>query len=196
MTVQAGLSIRRMAICAVMAAVICVIAPISVPIGPISITGATFAIYLTVYLLGDLTGTVSVLVYLLVGFAGLPVFSNYTGGAARLLGPTGGYLVGYLPLALLAGFIVRWAFRRFGEKGWLTVGVQALGLALGTAVLYAFGTAWYCVQAGVGLQKALAACVFPFIPFDLLKMAAALLVGVPVRRGLERAGLLFSREEK
>lgn len=193
MTVQAGLSIRRMAICAVMAAVICVIAPISVPIGPISITGATFAIYLTVYLLGDLTGTVSVLVYLLVGFAGLPVFSNYTGGAARLLGPTGGYLVGYLPMALLSGLVIQWAFCRFGEKdgkGWITIGVQVLGMAAGTAVLYALGTAWYCVQAGVGLRQALDGCVLPFIPFDLLKMAAALLVGVPVRRRLEQAKLL------
>lgn len=193
MTATAKANVRQLALCGVMAAVLCVIAPISIPIGPISITGATFAIYLTLYLLGGLWGTASVLVYLLVGFVGLPVFSNYMGGAARLLGPTGGYLVGYLPMALLSGFLVQWAFRRFGErdgKGWITVAVQFLGLALGTAVLYAFGTAWYCVQAGVDLQKALAACVFPFIPFDLLKMAAALLVGVPVRRRLERARLL------
>lgn len=193
MTAATTAQIRHLTLCGVMAAVLCVIAPISVPIGPISITGATFAIYLTVYLLGGLWGTVGVLVYLLVGFAGLPVFSNYMGGAARLLGPTGGYLVGYLPMALLAGLIVQWAFRRFGgqaEQGWLMVGVQFLGLVLGTGVLYAFGTAWYCFQAGVDLQKALAACVFPFIPFDLIKMAAALLVGVPVRRRLERARLL------
>lgn len=193
MTAATTAQIRHLTLCGVMAAVLCVIAPISVPIGPISITGATFAIYLTVYLLGGLWGTVGVLVYLLVGFAGLPVFSNYMGGAARLLGPTGGYLVGYLPMALLAGLIVQWAFRLFGgqaEQGWLMVGVQFLGLVLGTAVLYAFGTVWYCFQAGVDLQKALAACVFPFIPFDLIKMAAALLVGVPVRRRLEQARLL------
>ena len=61
---------------------------------------------------------------------------------------------------------------------------------LATAVLYAFGTAWYCVQAGVDLQRALAACVIPFIPFDLAKMAAALAVAVPVRQRLERANLL------
>ena len=193
MTATANVNVRQLALCGVMAAVLCVIAPISLPIGPISITGATFAIYLTVYLLGGLWGTVSVLVYLLVGFAGLPVFSNYMGGAARLLGPTGGYLVGYLPMALLAGFVVQWAFRRFGGrdgKGWIAVAVQLLGLVLGTAVLYAFGTAWYCFQAGVELQKALAACVFPFIPFDLIKMAVALLVGIPVRRRLEQSRLL------
>lgn len=194
MAEQRQLSVHRMALCAVMAAVMCVIAPISIPIGPISITGGTLAIYLTTYLLGGVWGTLSTLVYLLVGFVGLPVFSNYMGGASRLVGPTGGYLVGYLPMALLAGFVVELALRRLGDQGKakqiLAVVLQFLGMVLATAVLYAFGTAWYCVQAGVGLQKALGACVFPFIPFDLIKITIALLIGVPVRRGLERAKLL------
>lgn len=193
MTAQASFNVHRMVLCAVMAAVLCVIAPISMPIGPISVTGATFAIYLTAYLLGGFAGAASVLVYLLVGFAGLPVFSGFMGGAARLLGPTGGYLVGYLPMVLLAGLLIQWAFRRFGGQesmSWPAAAVQFLGMVLGTAVLYVFGTAWYCVQAGVELKAALAACVFPFIPFDLLKMAAALLVGIPVRRRLVRAKLL------
>lgn len=187
-------STRRLTLCAVMAAVTCVLAPISIPIGPISITGGTLAIYLTVYLLGGVWGTVSTLVYLLVGMVGLPVFSNYMGGISRLAGPTGGYLVGYLPMALLAGAVIQWSAHRFDEKGRLgtviALAVQFAGMALATAVLYAFGTAWYCIQAGVGLQKALAACVFPFIPWDLAKMAVALVVGMPVRRRLERANLL------
>lgn len=194
MTAKSLIDTRRLTLCAVMAAVACVTAPISIPIGPISITGGTLAIYLTVYLLGGVWGAVSTLVYLLVGMVGLPVFSNYTGGAARLLGPTGGYLAGYLPMALLAGAVIQWSAHRFDEKGRLgtaiALAVQLAGMALATAVLYAFGTAWYCVQAGVGLQKALAACVFPFIPWDLAKMAVALVVGMPVRRRLERAGLL------
>lgn len=188
------LDTRRLTLCAVMAAVMCVIAPISIPIGPISITGGTLAIYLTAYLLGGVWGTVSVLVYLLVGFVGVPVFSNYMGGAARLLGPTGGYLVGYLPMAFLAGLIIEWTWRRLNgqdkKSAPRALAVQFLAMVLATAVLYAFGTAWYCFQAGVDLQKALAACVFPFIPFDLMKMAAALLLGFPIRRRLERAGLL------
>ena len=97
MTEQKRDRIHRMAVCAVMAAVMCVLAPISIPIGPISITGGTLAIYLTAYLLGGKWGTVTTLVYLLVGFAGLPVFSNYMGGAARLLGPTGGIWWGTCP---------------------------------------------------------------------------------------------------
>ncbi len=194
MSVKTAIDTRRLTLCAVMAAVMCVLAPISVPIGPISITGGTLAIYLAACLLGGRWGAVTTLVYLLLGFVGLPVFSNYMGGAERLLGPTGGYLVGYLPMMLIAGGVVELTLARFREKGRAGAApalvLQFLGMVLATAVLYAFGTAWYCVQAGVGLEKALAACVFPFIPFDLVKMAIALLVGVPVRRGLERARLL------
>ena len=194
MTAKSLTDTRRLTLCAVMAAVMCVLAPISIPIGPISITGGTLAIYLTVYLLGGVWGAVSTLVYLLVGMVGLPVFSNYMGGISRLAGPTGGYLIGYLPMALLAGAVVELSLRRFKDQGGkgaaLALAVQFVGMIAATAVLYAFGTAWYCLQAGVDLQAALAACVIPFIPCDLIKMVAALVVGVPVRRGLERAGLL------
>lgn len=185
---------RRLTLCAVMAAVMCVLAPISIPIGPVSITGGTLAIYLTVYLLGSVWGAASTLVYLLVGMVGLPVFSNYMGGINRLAGPTGGYLIGYLPMALLAGAVVEFSLRKFKDQGStgtaIALVLQFLGMVAATATLYAFGTAWYCLQAGVELQAALAACVIPFIPCDLIKMAVALVVGVPVRRGLERAGLL------
>ena len=185
---------RRLTLCAVMAAVMCVIAPVSLPIGPISVTGGTLTIYLTACLLGPWRGLAATAAYLLAGFAGLPVFSNYMGGAGRLLGPTGGYLVGYLPMMLLAGLAADLAFRHFSgqeRKGQvLMLALQFLGMALATAVLYAFGTAWYCVQAGVGLQAALAACVYPFIPFDLMKMVLALLAGLPVRRRLELAGMM------
>lgn len=194
MTAKSPANTRRLALCAVMAAVMCVLSPISIPIGPISITGGTLAIYLTACLLGGKWGTVTTLVYLLLGFVGLPVFSNYMGGAERLIGPTGGYLVGYLPMMFLAGTAASWAFTRFRDQGSkgvaITLALQFLGMVLATAILYAFGTAWYCFQAGVDLQKALAACVFPFIPFDLMKMAVALLAGLPVRRRLEQAGLL------
>lgn len=194
MTAKTLVNTRQLAMCALMAAVMCVLAPISIPIGPISITGGTLAIYLTACLLGGKWGTVTTLVYLLVGFVGLPVFSNYMGGAERLVGPTGGYLVGYLPMVFLAGAVSELARRRFGGQGKrdeaAALALQLLGMALATAVLYAFGTAWYCVQAGVGLQKALAACVIPFIPCDVIKMVIALAAGAPVRRGLERAGLL------
>ena len=199
MLAKSGVNTRQLTLCGVMAAVMCVIAPISVPIGPIAVTGGTLTVYLTACLLGPWRGLAATAVYLLVGFVGLPVFSNYMGGAGRLLGPTGGYLVGYLPMMLLAGFAAEYAFQHFGGQGkkgqTLALAIAFPGMALATAVLYAFGTAWYCVQAGVDLQTALDFCVYPFIPFDLMKMILALLVGVPVRQRLERAGLaLFIRK--
>ena len=194
MTANSKINTRQLTLCAVMAAVMCVIAPISLPIGPISVTGGTLTVYLTAYLLGPWRGLAATAVYLLAGFAGLPVFSNYMGGAGRLLGPTGGYLVGYLPMMLLAGLAAELALQRFGGRGKRerlpALALPLLGMVLATAVLYTFGAAWYCVQAGADLQTALAACVLPFIPFDLMKMVLALLAGVPVRRRLERAGLL------
>ena len=194
MTEQKRNRVHRMAVCAIMAAVICVLAPIAVPIGPVPFTVGTLAIYLTAYLLGGVWGTVSTLVYLLVGLVGVPVFSGYMGGPSRLAGPTGGYLVGYLPMALLMGAVVQWSFRRFsgeGKKGIAAaLTVQFFGLAAGTAVLYAFGTAWYCIQAEADLSAAMAGCVYPFIPIDLIKIAVTLAIGMPVRRRLEQARLL------
>ena len=194
MTAKSKIDTRQLTLCAVMAAVMCVIAPISLPIGPIAVTGGTLTIFLTGCLLGPWRGLAATAVYLLAGFVGLPVFSNYMGGAGRLIGPTGGYLVGYLPMMLLAGLAAEYALRRFagqGKKGQvLALSLSFFGMVLATAVLYAFGTAWYCVQAGADLQTALAACVLPFIPFDLMKMVLALLICIPVRRRLEQAGLL------
>ena len=90
--------INRIVSIALMTAVICVISPfaIAIPVSPVPISLATFAIYLTVIILGWEDGTISVLVYVLLGFAGAPVFTGFTGGAGKVLGPTGGYIIGYI----------------------------------------------------------------------------------------------------
>lgn len=176
-----ALSVRTLTLTAVMAAVLCVLGPLSVPVGPIPLSLATLVIYLSVYLLGWKWGTVSVLVYLLIGMAGVPVFSGFAGGLGRLLGPTGGYLVGYLPLAALSGLGVQ-----YGRNRWL----HALAMAGGTVVLYALGTAWFCIQGGFALGEALAKCVWIFIPGDVVKMAAAAVLGPLLRRRLAQARAL------
>ena len=169
-----------MTMSALMAAVTCVLAPLSVPIGPVPISLTNLVIYISLYLLGGRWGTVSCLVYVLIGAAGLPVFSGFAGGLGRLAGPTGGYIAGFLPMALLAG----WVIDRGGSRL-----VQLAGMVLGTAVCYAFGTAWYCFVADVPPLAALGACVFPFIPFDLGKMVLAMAAGPLLRRRLEQSGL-------
>ena len=90
---------------ALLSALICILAPWSVPVGPVPVTLATFAIYTVSAAAGKRKGVVAVLVYLLIGAIGLPVFSNFTGGAQKVLGVTGGYMVGYVPMAFITGWM-------------------------------------------------------------------------------------------
>ena len=91
---------------ALMAAVTCILAPLSIPIGPVPISFTNLAIYLSLYLLGWKRGTISYLIYLLLGLVGLPVFSGFTGGPAKLAGPTGGYIIGFIVMAVIAGLVI------------------------------------------------------------------------------------------
>ena len=170
-----------LAMIAVMAAVMAVISPFALPIGPVPISLATFVVYLTAYILGWKRAAVATLVYILLGAVGMPVFSGFAGGLGKLLGPTGGYIVGYIPLALVSGlFIDRFPKNRV---------TQLLGMILATAVLYALGTAWFCYAMDSTLAAALSACVIPFLPGDLGKMVVAMAVGPLLRSRLEQAGL-------
>ena len=182
------LTTYQLTLTAVMAAVICVLGPISmaIPISPVPISLASMAVYLAVTVLGMKLGTLSCLIYLLLGLVGLPVFSGGSAGAAKLFGPTGGYLVGYLFLALIAGAFVG----RYTENKWKSIAFAALGMVLGTMVLYALGTAWLAYSAGMDFQAALWAGVIPFNPGDLVKMVIAVLLGSAVRGRLLRAGIL------
>lgn len=165
------------------AAALCVLSPWAVPVGPVPVSLCTLLLYLSAWLFSPGRATAAVAVYVLVGAAGLPVFSGFMGGLGRLAGPTGGYIVGYLPLAAICACFVR----RFpGRRG-----MQLLGMVLGTAVLYAVGTGWFCIQTQVGIAEGLTACVLPFLPGDGAKIAAALLLGPVLRGRLERSGLLY-----
>lgn len=172
----------QMAVTALMAAVLCVIGPLSVPIGAIPISLSNFVISLTVWLLGPKFGTLSVAIYLALGAVGMPVFSGYGGGLAKLAGPTGGYLIGYLAMAFIGGLFV--------EKSKGNPVVSGIGLVLGVAVSYVFGTAWFVFQMGCELSYALAVCVYPFIAFDLAKVIIACVIGALLRKRLTQAGVL------
>lgn len=165
------ISTRQMTIIALMTAVTCIIAPIVIPLpfSPIPISFTNLAIYLSLYVLGTSKAFVSYVVYLLIGMAGLPVFSGFSGGLGKVAGPTGGYMVGFLVMILIAGFFVdKFAGNRV---------LQASGMILGTAVCYVFGTLWLCYQAHLNFAGGLAAGVIPYIPGDLVKIAVVLAVG-------------------
>ncbi len=164
-----------LAVTALMTAVTCILAPLSIPIGPVPISLTNFAIYLALYLLDWKKGTMSYILYLLLGFVGLPVFSGFTAGLGKLAGPTGGYIVGFLPMAVIAGIVID----KFKQR-W----IQIAGMIIGTAICYAFGTAWFCIQANYTVSAALAVCVIPFIPADLIKMVVAMIIGPEIRKRL------------
>lgn len=173
--------VHWMAMTAVMAAVLAVIAPFALPIGPVPISLCTLAIYFAVYVLGWRRGTMAVVVYVLLGAVGLPVFSNFAGGLGKLAGPHGGVYYRLYPSGTDCR-VVRPALPP-------QPAMQLLGMVLATAVLYAFGTAWICVQAGYEVAAALGVCVFPFVPGDLVKIAAALAVGPVLQSRLAQAKL-------
>ena len=129
---------------------------------PVPFTGQTFAVLLTGALLGSRRGVLSVLVYLAEGVAGLPVFSMGRSGFVMLLGPTGGYLVGFVAAAYVTGLLA--------EKGWdRRVGTTILAMVFGNAVIHAFGLAWLCCLMGVN-RTVLTVGLYPFIVGDILKI--------------------------
>ncbi|MBQ3466458.1 MAG: biotin transporter BioY [Firmicutes bacterium] len=159
---------------ALMAAVLCILGPLTIPVGPVPITLVPLAIFLSVYILGTKRGTIAVILYLLIGAVGVPVFSGFAGGFGKIAGPTGGYLLGYIFAALIAG----WFIHRFNDN----VVIQFLGMLLGLIVLYAFGTAWLSISAGMDIKAAIAAGVLPFVVFDIAKIIIAILLGRTIKR--------------
>ena len=173
---------KNMAVTAVMTAVICIIAPFSIPIGPVPVSLATLVILLAVYILGMRRALIAVVLYLLIGLAGVPVFSGFSSGPAKLVGPTGGYLLGYIPMVILAGLVI--------DRYYRNRLISIAGMAAATALLYALGTAYLAYSTGITFEAALAAGVLPFIPLDAIKIVTAAILGPMIRARVERAGLI------
>lgn len=165
------------------AAVYCILAPMAIPIGAVPISLMTLIVYVSLYLLGWRMAAISYMVYLFIGLVGLPVFAGYAGGIGKLLGPTGGYLIGVIPMAVIAGLLVD----RFSSRI-----VQFGGLILGTLIMYALGTAWFCIVMDSVFAAALGICVFPFIPGDIIKIIIAVIAGPILKNRLKKEGVYES----
>ena len=168
---------KQLVRCAMFSALMCLCAWISLPFGSNPITLQTFALFLTLELLGGKYGSLVCFMYLLLGGIGLPVFSGFRGGFGMLLGATGGYLWGFLVCALLYWLVTELLGNRF----------RVLGHLGGLLLCYFLGTAWFFVvylQAGtsLGLGFVLLKCVAPFVLPDLLKLFLALIIAKKLKR--------------
>ena len=161
MTVYASLS----------AALIAAGAYIAVPVGPVPIVLQNMFVLLAGLLLGSRWGLSAVAVYLLAGAFGLPVFAGGAGGIGRFAGPTGGYLIGYLPAVFIAGLFAR------HDKTVLDV----FAMILASVVVYAMGVTWLKIVTGMAYPKAVAVGMLPFLIGDAVKIAAAAAIAKAVR---------------
>ena len=137
---------------------------IPLPFSPVPVTGQTLGVLLVGVLLGSRRGAISVLAYLTEGLVGLPVFAGGRAGFAYFLGPTGGYLIGFVMAAFVTGYLA--------ERGWdRRVWTALCAMLLGNAVIFVVGLPW--LARFVGTARVLALGVYPFVPGDLLKLALA-----------------------
>lgn len=157
---------------AMFAAIITICAQIQIPTA-VPFTLQTLGVFVASAMLGWKRGTLSVAVYILLGLIGVPVFAGFSGGAGVLFGLTGGYIIGFLFTAFIVGFMCD----KLGRKLW----VLALSMALGLLACYVFGTVWFMLiynytMGSISLVSALGMCVVPFLLFDAIKIAAAVVL--------------------
>lgn len=181
-TNKIAIPIYEMTTTALMAAVMCILGPLSIPIGPVPISLTVVSVLLAAFLIGPKLGTLSYLVYLLLGIFGLPIFSGGTGGLAKVAGPTGGYLLGFIFMALISGIFIE----KFMDRWYLVF----LGMVLSLVVEYIFGTIWFIYQQKCTLADAMKWCVTPFIPWDLVKIVIVMVVGYQIRKRLVASGVI------
>jgi biotin transport system substrate-specific component len=170
---------------ALMAAVTAVAAQIAIPIFPVPFTLQVLAVVLSGFLLGSRYGALAQAIYVLVGAVGVPVFAEFSGGLGRVLGPTGGYLIAYPIAAAVAGLAAPTVARATRRRA-LWVG-SFWGCA-GLAVIYAIGATWLAVVTDLPPAWAVAQGVLIFVPFDLIKVALAVLVAAAAAPAIAMPG--------
>ena len=159
-TTTKRLSTRKLVLIALMTAITCIFAPMAIPIpvSPVPISLTNLVIMISIYVLG------------------FPVFSGFTGGLGKLAGPTGGYLIGFIFLALIAGLFVD----KFPKSRILAV----VGMLIGMAITYIFGTEWLAIQLKMSFVAALSVGVIPYLAGDAVKIIIAIIVGPVLRSRL------------
>lgn len=177
-------------ICALFAAIICVSTVITIPLPftPVPITLQVMTICIAGAVLGYKKGVIAVGIYILLGFIGLPVFSGMKSGPAVLFGPTGGYILGFLPMTFFIGFLVC-NFIKSKDSAVMKSIKYFIVMFLGLIVLYLFGTIQLMFIAHLNLAGALATAVIPFVGFDIAKIIFAVVISYFIRQNIYNIAL-------
>ena len=154
--------------CALFVAFISICSQIAIHIGMVPISMSLLAIFMTGLILGMKYGTISVIVYILLGITGIPVFAGAKGGLAVILGPTGGFLIGYILCAFIVGIVAD----RFNDKKIF----MGIGMVIAVITCYIPGVLWFCIITENTFYKSLGLCVIPFIPGDIIKIFISLIL--------------------
>ena len=156
-------------------ALLCIAAPVTVPIpiSPVPISLAPLAVFISSYILTPVQCLSGIVIYIILGAVGLPVFSGFTGGIGIIAGPTGGFILGYMGTALVSSFFVH----RY-EKKYLHI----FGMIIGICISYFIGTVWFSFQQNVTFLTAVTLCVIPYIAGDLIKIFTALFIGKKLQK--------------
>lgn len=180
---DSSLKLRNMIVTALFAAIIGVLAQIVIPLPLIPITGQTLAIGLAATILGARYGTYSVLLYIAIGAIGVPVFSQMTAGFGVIVGPTGGFIIGFIPAVFIIGLYL--------EKTSFTILNAFIANIIGMFITFIFGTTWLKIIANLTWTAAFMGGFAPFIIVGVLKAFLAGWIGVIVRNRLQSANLLY-----
>lgn len=187
------MSLRKKMLVSLFAALLCVSSYIVIPIGPVPVTLQVLFVLLAGAVLGAEMGSLSVLIWIMLGTFGLPVFAGGKAGPLVLLGPTGGYLLGFIICAWVVGFMTR---NNSASKIWTGISMLiGLGLAYAAGLAGFMASFAFFLQKPMTLQQALTVAVFPFVPFDLVKVGIGAWLAPILLAALARAGLTERRQE-
>lgn len=166
--------VKNLAYIGLMSAIMCILSPITIPLsGGVGITLGIFVIMFMTYVMGMGRTLICYGIYLLLGIVGLPVFAGFQGGIGVILGPTGGFLVGYVAVVVSVGLMLK-----IKEKRLFLV----IGSVIGLLLCYLSGCLWYMHIMDVNFVGALWMCVIPFVAFDAIKVAMVCVVGPPCKK--------------
>lgn len=167
---------QKMILCALFTALIAIFSQVAIPIGPIPINLAVLAVFLAGALLGAKLATLSMIIWVGMGSVSVPVFSMFRSGLGTLAGPTGGYIIGYIPAAYVVGLITE----KTNKDGKLHLYIT--GMIIGMVTYFSFGAGWFMFSTNTGFWEGLMTCVIPFLPGDLIKVAVSAVIAKRLHR--------------